>query len=76
MFLNSVPFNVLYLQETKLQEEDWAFIGRRLWQDGQFFVSPAALGVHAQRNAATTLGLGGVATAVSLTASTHDLLSL
>jgi exonuclease III len=47
VFLNSLQFNVLFLQETKLREDDWDFIGCRIWRDGVFFIAPAAPGAHA-----------------------------
>jgi exonuclease III len=65
-FLKTVRFDILFLQETKLHDADWAFIVRRLWRDGVFVVAPAAPGAHPERNSAMVSRLGGLATAVRL----------
>jgi exonuclease III len=64
-FLKRSCFDILFLQETKVHDADWAYIGKQIWRDGTFYISPAAPGLHAARNSATVSGLGGLATAIS-----------
>jgi exonuclease III len=64
-YLRSLQFNVLFLQEHKLCEPDWGFIGKQIWQGGDFFISPAADGLHAARNDTVPSGRGGLAIAIA-----------
>jgi hypothetical protein len=36
LYLWSLQFNVLFLQEHKLRQANWRFIGKRVWKDGKF----------------------------------------
>jgi hypothetical protein len=64
-YLASVSYNVLFMQEHKLRQADWSFLGKRIWPRGEFFVASAEDRLHALRNDAVIVGRGGLATAVS-----------
>jgi hypothetical protein len=53
------------MQEHKSRQEDWSFLGKRIWSGGEFFVAAAEDGLHAQRNDVVIAGRGGLAIAVS-----------
>jgi hypothetical protein len=63
--LASLVFNALFIQEHKLWQEDWTFLGKRIWKQGKFFVSPAEDGLHTLRNDNVVAGRGGLAIAIS-----------
>ena len=66
IYLLSLHFSILFLQEHKIWQEDWSFLGKRIWLGGSFFVAPAHDGTHADCNQSVPAGRGGLAIAVSL----------
>jgi hypothetical protein len=64
-YLSSLSFNILFIQEHKLGQSDWTFLGKRIWRGGHFFVAPAEDGLNALRNDTVPSGRGGLATAVA-----------
>jgi hypothetical protein len=40
-YLASVSFNILFMQELKLRQEDWVFFGKQIWPGVEFFVAGA-----------------------------------